>query len=254
MPIHDWSKIYAGLFHHFHQRWIQSLCDALNAHGLPEGYYALSEQVTSGPIPDVVTLQTRPKTPAAESNDGGVAVLTTPPKTRFIVTAEPELYAAKASRVVVRHSMGKVVSVIEIVSPGNKESIHALRSFVDKGVEFLRQGINLLIVDLFPPTKRDPEGIHKALWDEIRDEPFSLPKDKPLTLAAYDAGSPITAYVETVAVGDKLPPMALFLAPGEHVAVPLAETYRTTWDVCPRPLQEAVENPGREGSDPPADA
>ncbi|HUE69735.1 MAG TPA: DUF4058 family protein [Pirellulaceae bacterium] len=241
MPIHDWSKVYAGLFHHFHQRWIQSLCDALNDSGLPEGYYALSEQVTSGPIPDVVTLQHRPETTAAESNGGGVAVLTTPPKTRFVVAAEPELYAAKASRVVVRHSMGKVVAVIEIVSPENKESIHALRSFVDKGVDFLRQGINLLIVDLFPPTKRDPEGIHKALWDEIREEPFSLPKDKPLTLVAYDAGPPITAYVEAVAVGDELSSMALFLSPGEHVSVPLAASYETTWNVCPAPLKEAVQ-------------
>ena len=242
MPIHDWSKAYAGLFHHFHQRWIQSLCDALNARGLPEGYYALSEQVTSGPIPDVVTLQTRPKTTPADSNRGGVAVLTTPPQTRFVITAEPELYAAKSSRVVIRHRMGTVVAVIEIVSPGNKESLHALRSFVEKSVEFLRQGINLLIIDLFPPSKRDPEGIHKALWDEIRDEPFTLPKDQPLTLASYDAGPPITAYVETVAVGDELPQVPLFLARGEHIKIPLAATYETTWKVCPAPLKEAVES------------
>ena len=31
MPIHDWSKGPAGLFHHFHQRWAISICDALNA-------------------------------------------------------------------------------------------------------------------------------------------------------------------------------------------------------------------------------
>ena len=241
MPIHDWSRAYAGLFHHFHQMWVASLCTALNSGSLPQGYYALAEQVTSGPIPDVVTLQTHPKTTPVESNGGGVAVLTTPPKTRFVITAEPELYAAKASRVVVRHTMGKVVAVIEIVSPGNKESLHALRSFVQMAEEFLRQGINLLIVDLFPPSRRDPEGIHKALWDHIRDEPFTLPADKPLTLASYDAGPPITAYVETVAVGDELPLVPLFLARGEYIQIPLATTYETTWKVCPGPLKEAVE-------------
>jgi hypothetical protein len=55
MPIHDWSRVNAGLFHHFHQRWIQALCDELNAGGLPDGYLALSEQVSGGPIPDVLT-------------------------------------------------------------------------------------------------------------------------------------------------------------------------------------------------------
>ncbi len=202
MPIHDWSIVDRGLFHHFHVGWTCHLSDALNGGSLPAGYYALIERRTG------------------------------------FVDGDP--YASKASRIVIRHPMGQVVAVIEIVSPGNKESIHALRSFVEKMVAFLRQGINLLIVDLFPPTKRDPAGIHKAIWDEIRDETFSLPPDKPLTLAAYEAGPPISAYVETVAVGDPLPSMALFLAPGEHVVVPLAATYQTTWDVCPEPLKEAV--------------
>ena len=48
MPIHAWSKTDAGLFHHFHQRWIGNLCDGLNG-VLPPGYFALSEQVTAGP-------------------------------------------------------------------------------------------------------------------------------------------------------------------------------------------------------------
>jgi hypothetical protein len=34
------------------------------------------------------------------------------------------------------------------------------------------------------PSARDPLGIHKAIWDEIQDQPFDLPPDKPLTLAA----------------------------------------------------------------------
>jgi hypothetical protein len=35
--------------------------------------------------------------------------------------------------------------------------------------------VNLLIVDLFPPTSRDPQGIHGAIWDELAGEPFELP-------------------------------------------------------------------------------
>ncbi len=61
---------------------------------------------------------------------------------------------------VVRHSLGKVVAVIELVSPGNKDTRHALRSFVGKSVDLLYDGINLLIIDPFPPGQRDPQGIH----------------------------------------------------------------------------------------------
>ena len=56
-----------------------------------------------------------------------------------------------------------------------------------------------------------------------------MPEGKPLTLAAYDAGPPPVAYVEPVAVGDRLPEMPIFLKPDLYVA-PLEATYSITWD------------------------
>ena len=38
MPIHDWARVDAGLFHAFHQNWIIKLCDTLNADGLSADY------------------------------------------------------------------------------------------------------------------------------------------------------------------------------------------------------------------------
>ncbi|RPI86750.1 MAG: DUF4058 domain-containing protein, partial [Planctomycetaceae bacterium] len=35
MPIHDWTRVEPGDFHHFHQRWIQDLAAALNGGVLP---------------------------------------------------------------------------------------------------------------------------------------------------------------------------------------------------------------------------
>jgi hypothetical protein len=43
MPIHDWARVDAGIFHHFHQRWIGAITDVLNQRLLPEEYYALAE-------------------------------------------------------------------------------------------------------------------------------------------------------------------------------------------------------------------
>ena len=59
--------------------------------------------------------------------------------------------------VAIHHRRGEVVAVIEIVSPGNKSSQHAIRAFADKGGEMIWQGVNLLVVDLFPPGSRDPQ-------------------------------------------------------------------------------------------------
>ena len=53
------------------------------------------------------------------------------------------------------------------------------------------------------------------------------PPEKPLTLAAYEAGPVKVAYVEPVAVGDVLPDMPLFLAPETHVLAALEATCQT---------------------------
>jgi hypothetical protein len=241
MPIHDWSRKPVGLFHHFHQQWVGSICNALNAGRLPQGFYALLEQHAAGVIPDVVTLERGPVSRARLESPGGIAVAKAPPKTRFMSQASDEdIYAAKADRIAIYNPLGDVVAVIGLVSPGNKNSRHALRAFVEKTLDLLRQGVNILIVDLFPPSKRDPQGIHKVIWDEIREEPFELPPDKPLTLVAYSAGVPKRAYVEPVAVGDALPEMPVFLDSDTYILSPLEPTYLATWETCPEPMRELI--------------
>jgi hypothetical protein len=243
MPIHDWTRVSSGTFHHFHLSWIASLSNALNSGGLPPNYFALAEQVAGGPIPDVITLRTKPRSGAPTEHAGGVAVAVAPPRTKIVRRVETDVYAGKANRLTIRDPRGQIVAVLEIVSPGNKDSRSALRAFVEKAADFLRQGVHLLVVDLFPPTKRDPQGIHKAIWDEIHDEPFEPPPDKPLTLAAYSAGVPKTAYVEPVAVADALPDMPLFLEPEVYVPVPLEATYQAAWAVFPAVLKPELEAP-----------
>jgi hypothetical protein len=163
------------------------------------------------------------------------------PATKIVRRTAKEIYAGRANRIVVRHHLGRIVAVIEIVSPGNKDSRAALRDFIDKTIECLRAGIHVLIVDLFPPTPRDPYGLHKVIWDEIVEEDFTFPEGKDRILASYEAGLVRTAYVEPVAVGDALPDMPLFLATGCHILVPLEATYPATWDASPEEMRVAVE-------------
>ncbi len=215
-----------------------AICNALNAGSLPPGYFAMVEQRTGGPEPDVVTLGLDSP---ARSTTGGTAVDLQPPKARIVARSEAAGYARKANRITIRHPDGDVVAILEIVSPGNKDSRHAVRSFARKAVEFLEAGVHLLIVDLFPPGPRDPQGIHKVIWDRLRDEPFALPPDKPLTLAAYAVGTETVAYVEPVAVGDLLPDMPIFLTGDRYVPCPLEATYQTAWEQVPAPLRQPLE-------------
>jgi hypothetical protein len=236
MPMHDWTRLQAGDYHHFHQRWIQAIADALNGGMLPPEFMALSDQVTGRPIPDVVTLQTR----KPKGDPGGVAVKASPPTARVVQKFERINYAKRADRVVIRHGRGKVVAVIEILSPGNKESQHAIRTFVEKAADILSQGVNLLVVDPFPPTPRDPQGIHKAISDQFGDEPFEFLPDKPLTIASYVGGDRPEAYVETIGVGDPLPSLPIFLTDVYNVPVPLEVTYMQAWSVYPAYLKDVM--------------
>jgi hypothetical protein len=228
----------------------------LNAGLLPPDYYALAEQIAGGLGPDVLTLESVRAEPARADDDetrtgsgGGnsVALTAVPPKVRFTATAEPETYARRRSRIAIRHSTGdQVVAMLEIVSPGNKGSRHALRSFVEKAVELLDAGIHLLVVDLFPPGPRDPQGIHGAIWSEIVDDDFQLPAGQPLTLVAYSAGEVKRAFIEPVAAGADLPDMPLFLEPDRYVPVPLEETYQSAFDAVPKRWQrELGSSPAR---------
>jgi hypothetical protein len=105
--------------------------------------------------------------------------------------------------------------------------------------------IHLWVVDLFPPGPRDPQGIARAIWDELVGESLGTrPADKPLTVAAYDASNELDAYLDTLAVGDVLPDAPLFLAPGWYVNAPLEQAYTASWDVTPKPIRELVAPPG----------
>jgi hypothetical protein len=86
--------------------------------------------------------------------------------------------------------------------------------------------------------------VHGAIWEEVQDDPFQLPPDRPLTLVAYECGLTTRAYIEPVAVGEVLPVMPLFLEPGHWVDVPLEATYRTAYAVLPRRWRRVLDAPG----------
>ena len=242
MPMHDWTRVEAGIFHAFHHHWISAIGDALNDGKLPADFYALPERIEAGVGPDAMAFQDggddvgESWNGIADGTGGGTATaLQARPRTPFVAETEASYYRRKKSSVVVRHSSGdRVVAMLEIVSPGNKSNQHAFRAFVEKACELLERHIHLLIVDSFPPGPRDPHGIHAAIWEQIEDDSYQPPADQPLTLVAYECDLLTRAYIEPAAIGQPLPAMPLFLEPNGCVMVPLEETYTTAFAVMPQ--------------------
>lgn len=260
MPIHDWRRVISGTFHHFHQLWMTEISNALNNGLLPPGYYALAEQVAGGPHPDVLALEevvepdgdTDEEPLFQDDSGGGTAVMTVPPlavteclpKLRYTLEAEEAIYAAKADRLAIYHASGdRVVAFLEIVSPGNKHSALAVRQLVDKLARALTRGCHLIVIDLFPPGRHDPEGLHAELWG--KPEPPVAP-DEPLTLVAYRATPSPVAYLEPTAVGQPLVDVPLFLTPDHYINVPLESTYQAAWRGMPDRWKRVIESSSQD--------
>jgi len=246
MPVHDWTLVDDEIFHDFHLAWIVGLHHRLNGGLLPPGYYALAEQHAGRPIMDVFTLHASPVTAPPmplPPDTGGTAVAEAPPRVRRIKTVEPAALALRRS-LAIRHVSGhRLVALVEIVSPANKDRVRHVQALAEKILSALEVGVHVLLVDLFPPGAHDPQGMHGAVEQglEQSDEPYDLPANEPLTLAAYAAGPQMTIYLEHLAAGSALPEMPLFLRPDRYVQVPLESTYQAAYRGMPAFWRDVLE-------------
>ncbi len=186
---------------------------------------------------------TLPLPPAPDT--GGLAVAEAPPRTRRKQSVEPAFLRRRRS-LAIRHVSGhRLVALLEIVSPANKDRARHVEEFTNKVLSALDMGVHVLLVDLFPPGPRDPDGLHGILLRQLEDsdEPYQLPDGEPLTLASYAAGPGVEIYLEHVAVGAVLPEMPLFLRPDRYVNVPLEPTYQAAYRGLPAFWREVLERP-----------
>ena len=252
MPVHDWSRVEAGIFHHFHTLWLAEISNALNDSLLPPGYYALAEQHAGQKIADVLTLHAGPSGSSPSSPTGGVAVADAPPRTRLTQTfpARPGARPGRRRTLIVRHVTGhRIVALLEVVSPSNKDRSRHVTQFARKVAGVLRAGVHVSVIDLFPPGTHDSGGMHAAVgqWLDESTPPYELPPGEPLTLASYVARECPTAYLEHLAVGGTLPEMPLFLTAERYVNVPLEGTYQAAYRGVPAVWRAVLEGDG--GSD-----
>lgn len=250
MPMHDWTKVEAGIYHHFHNMWLLAIARTLNGGLLPGTYYAMTERVTLSAEADILTRQGPPQNgPRPNRGRGRLALSAARLAVALLEKDEIAPRMRPRERVSIRHvSNHRVVAVIELMSPGNKSNRLRFTTFVRKAIAVLDAEVNLFVVDPFTPTARDPQGIHAAIWSRLvkqrkNRKPFLLSPDRQLVTASYcvSAGE-VTAAVQPFAVVEPVPAMPLFLtADEEYVTVPLEDTYQAAYPDMPKVWRDVLE-------------
>jgi hypothetical protein len=207
----------------FHSRWTNSIADQLNEI-LPQRFFAqvqvhLGSQVEA----DVAEFELSSDLgePANDNGAGGVAVQAWAPPvaTLTIPVVFPDIF-----RVVVRDELdgARLVAVVELVSPSNKDRPDSRLVFAGKSAAYLQRGLGLIVIDVV--TSR-----HFNLHDELieilgLDSSFSMPGEAHLYAVAYRPirraeTDQIDTWPVVLSVGSTLPVLPLAL-PGSH-ALPL---------------------------------
>jgi hypothetical protein len=247
MSVHDWTRVDAGIFHDFHNVWLGELRTLFNEGLLPGDYYALAEQHAGEYVADVLTLHASDpaeELPPIPPSEGGLLLAEAPPNVRRKLTAD-EAYRRRQRTLAIRHVSGhRLVALIEIVSPGNKDRREHVEQFVAKAAEALEYGVHVMVVDVFPPGRHDPRGMPGAVWDRCDGQPYELPSDEPLSAVSYLAGPPVEAYIEHMAVGGALPEMPLFLRSERYIPAPLEAAYQAAYRGVPAFWKAVLEGRG----------
>jgi hypothetical protein len=224
MPLHNWrdGRGWDGV----HLLWLAQLLDWVQPR-LPEGFRAYVGSVPALTLeandgkPDV-TVRGWQGPPADATPGIGVALA----PDRETVAA----FTTDVQRALHVDWHGQLIAAIELVSPRNKDRIDAKARYARRYLGYLRQGVHLMLVDVFP----QPAGFSFA--DAISAD---LGLDAPPTPSPFavsyrvgaavpngdEMGTPVAVWCRSLAAGQPLPELPLPLDDTTAVIIDLEATY-----------------------------
>jgi hypothetical protein len=216
-------------------RWATVIADTLDRQ-LPRRFFAevhthLGSQVSA----DVAELeQTAERQEDGDGAPGGVAVQTWAPPVAAM--ALPFVYPDDLEvQVLDERDDARLVAVVELVSPRNKDRPDARRGFAAKCAAYLQRGVGVVVADIV--TTRQG-SLHNELIDVLRlGEAFRQGADVSLAALAYrpthrDGQDQVDAWAVPLRVGGALPVLPLALRGGGPVPLDLEATYGETRQRC----------------------
>lgn len=206
-------------WHSFHHAWATYLAADLN-HQLPDNYFA-EANVQYGIEIDVATL---------EESSSGTTVPSWSPPTGPALTVPMALITDVVEVQVFKQEGGPTLAgAMELVSPANKDRPETRDAFVSKCASYLQQGIGLIVVDIVTERMADLHGdlVHRIY------QSFANGHVSDLWSAAYrpaqvNEQTCLEIWHETLAVGQPLPTMPLWLKSGPCMKVDLEDVYERT--------------------------
>jgi hypothetical protein len=242
MPLRDhfhapWNE--ENLWEGFHSAWVNTMVRRLNGAILPPHYRAVP-QVHLGPFveTDLATFEQGGhgsgggQSPAEGPVEGNGTAGWTPPEA--VQTLEVDLPSQDVFevRVLDERRGRRLVGVMKLVSPGNKDRAEHRRAFVAKCAAYLQEQVGLVVVDVV--TARHA-NLHQDLL-ELLAQPRSEADSPSIYSVSYrnrkDEGRwRLDTWPVVLAVGRSLPTMPLWLAGPLAVPLDLEETYEETCQV-----------------------
>jgi hypothetical protein len=213
----------------FHSFWAVVIAERLNQM-LPRRYQAVVHTHLSSYVEAGVAEFERPLEEgngAAAGEGGAVAVQTwAPPVTKLVAPAVfPDDYEIQMFE---QRGGWRLVAVVELVSPRNKDRPESRRAFAAKCAAYLQRGIGLVVVDIV--TER-----HFNLHNELAElllwpEPLQMPADSFLYAVAYRPArrqerNEIDLWPAALAVGGPLPLLPLALKGTRAIPLDLEAAY-----------------------------
>ena len=223
-PAHSWES--------FHMRWAAVIADTLDRQ-LPERYFAevhahLGAEVSA----DVAEFEQagEPGEGGAGAAAGGVAVQTWAPPAAAMVL--PFVYPDDLEvRVLDERDDARLVAVVELASPRNKDRPEARRAFAGKCAAYLQRGIGVVVADIVTTRQAN---LHNELIDLLRlDAGFRQAPEVSLAALAYrpahrDGQDQVDVWAEPLQVGGTLPVLPLALRGAGLLPLDLEAAYTQT--------------------------
>jgi hypothetical protein len=209
------------------QAWALSLIGWLNRR-LPRDEFRAEMNLHLGRHVEADVAEFRePDVPRDGSRNGPVALLSDAPPALLTVAASfPDDLEVEIRE---EHDRARLVAVIELVSPANKDRAAEREAFVAKCVAYLKRGIGLVILDVV--TERHA-NLHNELMGVIGGENPRLMSDVPTYVSGYrpvhrretDANE-IEIWPYAAVVGEPIPAVPLGLRGGPVILLDLEGTY-----------------------------
>jgi hypothetical protein len=215
----------------FHSRWANAIGDYLNRILPPRYVSEISTHLGAQVEADVAEFETRSvesdELPNGPASAEAVAVQTWAPPVATMVM--PAVFPDDLEvRITDLDDDARLVAVVELVSPRNKDRVEARRGFAAKIAAYLQRGIGVVVLDIVSSRHFN---LHNDLVDLLAPgADFQMPATAILSAVAYrpvirQETPALDVWAHPLTIGGELPVVPLALLGTRAVPLDLNATY-----------------------------